>query len=399
MGLPRVAWLTPFVPDRNGGGGQIRQAYLLRALSETAAICLYSNQPLTDPAVQAAVLSFELVDVPAIDWGKRSKWSRRLRDLMVVLHGREPREVANFYRFRSELAGAVEGLSADAVIVEYAGLAPLIHHRFVPEQPWILTLHNVGSVMEMQEAAVYNRGRQAWLHRRDARIWGRWESEVPSLYDRLVTVSTEDAHRFHDRVGRPPAVVPNGVDTERFQFTEPPTEPSLIFTGALNTGPNFDGLLWFCDQILPLIQAQHEHVSLDIVGSNPPPQIRQLSLLPGVSLHADVPDVLPYLRKARVSIVPLRIGSGTRLKALEAMAAGRPVVGTSIGLDGLNVSHGVHAEIADQPQAFSDSVCRLLGDDGRVTDLTTNARRLVEAEYSWDAIGSQFVEVIEDALS
>jgi glycosyltransferase involved in cell wall biosynthesis len=396
MGRPTVTWLTPFVPDRHGGGGQIRQAYLLPALAEVAEVSLYSNQPLRDPLVRETVSSFSLVDSPTTDWSKRSKLVRRARDLTVILYGHEPREVSNFRGLRGSLVQAV-GTEADATIVEYAGLAPLIQHRR-GERPWILTLHNVGSVMERQEQAFYIGGRRAWLHGRDAGIWERWESKVPSRYDVLVAVSAEDAVHFRDRSGRAPEVIPNGVDTERFQPSEWPNAPRLIFTGALNTGPNYYGLLWFCRDVLPLIQRGCPDVTLDIVGSNAPPQILDLRRLPGVSVHVDVPDILPYLRAARVSVVPLKIGTGTRLKALEAMAAGRPVVGTSVGLGGLDVADRVHAEIADDPESFTDRVCRLLNDDEHITVLTRRARRLVEERYSWRAIGTQYVRLITDAL-
>jgi glycosyltransferase involved in cell wall biosynthesis len=348
--------------------------------------------------MQDAVASFRFIDSPATDWSSRSKWTRRARDLTVVLYGREPREVSSFRGFRKALAGVVSDIDADAVIVEYAGLAPLIYDRAPGDRPWILTLHNVGSVMEQQEQAFYSGGRQAWLHRRDAKIWERWESSVPANFDLLVTVSSEDAAHFTDRRGRRPKVVPNGVDTDRFQMTEVPKEPKLIFTGALNTGPNYYGLLWFCREVLPLIQSNHPGVTLDVVGSHAPSQILDLRRLPGVSVHVDVPDVAPYLLRARVSVVPLKIGTGTRLKALEAMAAGRPVVGTSVGLGGLAIAAGVHAEIADDPKSFSDKVCRLLNDDDHVGSITQQARQLVEERYSWSAIGAEYVRLIIDTL-
>lgn len=398
MRRPSITWVTPFVPDRHGGGGQIRQAYLLLALAEVAEIGLYTNRESKDRLVREAVSSFHLIDAPATDWATRSKWARRTRDLAVVLYGREPREVSNFRGLRKALAGPLGGTDADAVIVEYAGLAPLIDYRADFERPWILTLHNVGSVMERQEQAINSGGRQAWLHSRDSRIWERWESKQPSRYDRVVTVSSEDAVHFRDRRGRRSEVIPNGVDIERFRPTDLPDEPRLVFTGALNTGPNYYGLLWFCHDVLPLVRRVRTDVSLDIVGSNAPPEIRDLGRLPGVRVHEDVPDVVPHLRAARVSVVPLKIGTGTRLKALEAMAAGRPVVGTSVGLGGLEIADGINAEIADDPQSFSDRVCRLLDDDDHASALTQQARHLVEERYSWSAIGARYVSFIAEML-
>ena len=399
MGRPRITWLTPWVPDRNGGGGQIRQAYLLGALARAADISLFSNQPLRDSSVRDAVSSFELIKSPIRDWGRRPKWVRRIRDLSVVLYGREPREVSSFHNLRKALAPVVRRSDADAVIVEYAGLAPLINHRRDCGRPWILTLHNVGSVMERQEAALYSRGRHPWLHMRDGIIWESWEKDIPSHYERLVTVCSEDASHFRDRERRPPEVIPNGVDTDRFEFTEIPKEPKLVFTGALNTGPNYDGVLWFCREILPLVRAKCGAVTLDVVGSSAPPEIVDLAQLDGVSVHVDVADVVPYLRRARIAVVPLRIGTGTRLKALEAMSSGRPVVGTSVGLGGLEIGAGVHAEVVDDPESFASQICRLLSDDDHAARLTRQARKLVENKYSWATIGSQFVRLVTDTVS
>src|SRR5207302_4004164 len=149
----------------------------------------------------------------------------------------------------------------------------------------------------------------------------------------------------------------------RFQPAPLADAPTLVFTGTLSWGPNIDGLTWFCTDVLPLVRARVPDVRLDIVGREPLPEVEALARLAGVSVHADVPSVVPWLEQARVAVVPLRIGSGTRIKALEAMAAGRPVVGTSVGLEGLDIEDGVHALVADEPPTLADAVVRVLTDD------------------------------------
>jgi glycosyltransferase involved in cell wall biosynthesis len=113
-----------------------------------------------------------------------------------------------------------------------------------------------------------------------------------------------------------------------------------------------------------------------------------------VAVHADVPAVEPFLRRARVAVVPLRIGSGSRLKALEALAAGRPVVGTTIGLGGLETVAGRHALVEDEPEGFAEAVVRLLGENDLAHDLARAGRELIEASYSWTRIGGRYAELL-----
>jgi glycosyltransferase involved in cell wall biosynthesis len=143
--------------------------------------------------------------------------------------------------------------------------------------------------------------------------------------------------------------------------------------------------------VLPLVRSEVPGARLDLVGMRPGPEVRALAANDGVDLHADVPDVMPYLQRARVAVVPLRVGSGTRLKALEAMAAGRPVVGTTIGLSGLGLVPGRHALFADDPVAVARAVVSVLQDDGLAAGLAAAGRTFVEERYGWDRIGELFV--------
>jgi glycosyltransferase involved in cell wall biosynthesis len=113
-------------------------------------------------------------------------------------------------------------------------------------------------------------------------------------------------------------------------------------------------------------------------------------------VHADVPIMAPYLAAARVAVVPLRMGTGTRLKALEAMAAGRPLVGTTIGLDGLGLEDGVHARIVDDPEAMAQAIVALLRSDAQAQALASAARRLVEDRFQWETIGAEFANAMVD---
>jgi glycosyltransferase involved in cell wall biosynthesis len=185
----------------------------------------------------------------------------------------------------------------------------------------------------------------------------------------------------------PIRVVPNGVDTEFFRLgTEAERPLELLFTGAMNYAPNADGVAHFCAEILPRIRAVVPDVSLSVVGRDPPPRIQSLAR-GGVTITGTVPDVRPWMNRAAVFVVPLRVGGGTRLKILEALASGRAVVSTSLGCEGLDVKHGDNILVADTPAAFADAVVRCLRDPGLRRELGARGRALVEQRYRWDAIG------------
>jgi glycosyltransferase involved in cell wall biosynthesis len=171
-----------------------------------------------------------------------------------------------------------------------------------------------------------------------------------------------------------------------------------MFIGSMSYPPCIDAALYFCNEILPLIRRAVPGVSCHIVGRDPPSEVRRLTG-PGLVVTGRVPDVVPCYRESTVCVVPLRAGGGTRLKILEAMALGRPVVSTTIGCEGLDVVHGEHLLIADTPEAFATSTVRLVTQPALARSLCANARQLVEARYSWDPIANRLMEVYEGMVA
>jgi glycosyltransferase involved in cell wall biosynthesis len=184
------------------------------------------------------------------------------------------------------------------------------------------------------------------------------------------------------------------VDAARFVPTPLPSEPRIVLTASLNYLPNVDGVRWFASEVLPRVQAEVPEVVFDVVGRNPTADILGLDGRHGIRVHADVPEVAPFLAASRVAVVPLRMGTGTRLKALEALAAGRPLVGTTIGLAGLDLVDGIHARIADDPTTLASAVAELLQSDERATALAHAGRRLVEERYTWEQLGARLVDAV-----
>jgi glycosyltransferase involved in cell wall biosynthesis len=175
---------------------------------------------------------------------------------------------------------------------------------------------------------------------------------------------------------------------------------SLVFTGSMDWLPNEDGVAYFIREILPLIRQQVPKVSLRIVGRKPSADLESLAARQeNVELTGWVEDVRPFLARGAVCIVPLRIGSGTRLKIFEAMAMGKAVVSTSIGAEGLPVQPGENILMADDPDTFAQSVVSLLRDATRRREIGLAARKLVAENYSWERIAEDFAAVLADVAA
>ena len=192
--------------------------------------------------------------------------------------------------------------------------------------------------------------------------------------------------------------MPNGVDTSDYH---PPAdrrrEPrQLVFSGKMDYRPNVDAIEWFHRGVLPLVQLRYPDIGLVIVGRNPHARLQALASDTAVEITGWVDTVEPYLQAATIYIVPLRMGSGTRLKILQAMAAGCAVVSTSIGAAGLNPATRSALEIADDADQFAQSIVSLLADEERRRDLGERARRQVRQHYDWSALIPLLLGAYED---
>lgn len=191
-------------------------------------------------------------------------------------------------------------------------------------------------------------------------------------------------------------VVPNGTDTKKYQPLEVNHSPlALLFIGSMSYSPCVDGAVYFCNQILPYIRKEFQDIQVWIVGADPTPAVIRLAD-ENTHITGYVEDVIPYYRRSKVCVVPLRAGGGTRLKILEAMALGRPVVSTTIGCEGLDVINGQHLLIADEPQQFAKQTIRLLTDTALYDSIAGQARELVEEKYDWDVIADQSLEAFNE---
>ena len=228
------------------------------------------------------------------------------------------------------------------------------------------------------------------------------ERHYLQLADHVLTVSEADRVYFSQVVdARKISVIPTGVDVDYFQpVPGGEISNSLVFTGSMDWLPNEDAMIYFVQEIMPLIQEECPDVTLEIVGRKPGARLAALvGRHTGVRLTGWVEDVRPNLARGAVCIVPLRIGGGTRLKIFEAMAMSKAVVSTSIGAEGLPVQPDENIFLADTPAEFARSVVSLLHSISERKRLGEAARKLVAESYSWRNVGKTFAGVLQDVVA
>jgi len=215
-----------------------------------------------------------------------------------------------------------------------------------------------------------------------------YESRVCRYFDTCICVSAQDQTELASLCpGTAIEVIPNGVDPDYFKPSETDEdETRLVFTGSMDWHPNEDAVLYFCNRILPLIRAELPEITFYIVGSNPTNRVLKLRRIRGVTVTGSVEDVRPYIASGAVYIVPLRIGGGTRLKILQALAMKKAVISTSIGYEGLELQPGKHLLVADEPQQFAAKTVHLMRDRSLRSRLGDSGRALIQERYDWNVI-------------
>jgi glycosyltransferase involved in cell wall biosynthesis len=253
--------------------------------------------------------------------------------------------------------------------------------------------HNVEHEVLARAAAVARNPLESTYYRLQARITKRDEEQLVRRFSEVWATSARDAERFATARGdRRVAVVPNGIRWQTRPAVDgcqtPPAldAPVLLFVGLMSYFPNSDAATYFMDRIFPLITERIPRARFLVVGANPSRRIRSRATR-NVTIVGRVPCVEPYFRQASVFVVPLRCGGGTRVKVLEAMLHGVPVVSTTMGCEGLAVRDAESVLLADTPRAFADAVVRVCGDAALARRLTAGGADLIRAEYDWRRIG------------
>jgi sugar transferase (PEP-CTERM/EpsH1 system associated) len=392
----KILWVKAgglFPPD---AGGKIRSFQILKHLAGKHDITLftfYAEHP-NDMHPQGASFFSKVVPVPLPLPLRRSlaeyvSYSRMLlAGKPFTIHKYFSAEVCRRY------AALRESSAFDIIVCDFITPAPLIDWKTTP--PKVLFTHNV-------EAQVWERHYKiasnplvklaCWL---ESRALNRAERHYLQLADSVLTVSENDRVVFTQYVDPSRiSVIPTGVDTEYFRPASCPERPgTTVFTGSMDWMPNEDGVLYYVEKIFPLIQRELPEASFWVVGRQPPRRIQALAS-GSVAVTGTVEDIRPYLGDAAVCVVPLRSGSGTRIKIFEAMAMGKAVVSTPLGAEGLPVRHGDNIVLAEDSANFARQVIELLRDPQKRERLGRAARKLVEENYGWSSVAACFDEILQ----
>jgi len=403
----RILFLTPQLPYPPHQGTTIRNYNLIANLAPRHEIHLLSFVSSQDEIDAATPLHQHCHSIEGIPTPRRSPLKRFLSLFLSPLPDMALRLPSA--EFQARLAATLRRVPFDVVQIEGIEMARL---WMLEIRNWKLKLetptsnlqlpisifddHNAEYVLQQRAfetdvrqprhcvAALYSLIQWKKLH--------RYETMICQSADRVVAVSEADKAALQRLMpGLEVTVVPNGVDVEYYTSADIRPSPlpprSLVFTGKMDFRPNVDAVLWFCQEVLPLVRREMPDVRFYVVGQNPHRRVLRLADDPAVTVTGYVDDVRPYIAGACVYVAPLRIGGGTRLKVLEAMAMGKPIVSTSLGCEGFEgLAPSRELSLADTPEEFAQQVIELLDDASRRERLGRAARRFVEERYDWRLI-------------
>jgi polysaccharide biosynthesis protein PslH len=385
----KILHLMPFSPVPADFGGALRIFHIARQLSERHEVrVLGYGEPAQADTLRAALPALREVTFLPPPWiGHR----RRLGQIYSSFSRHSFFHLSVVARPMQRAIDAALAQETDAVVTEFSHFGPFALKTRALK---IVDTHNVeyDTFKRMYETATSPvRKVHYWLEYRKQR---RDELAWCAMQDALLATSERDRAIFgKDLPGVPSFVVPNGVDSAYFTPSGQAPEPhALVFTGTMAWVPNYDGIVWFVDEVLPRIVAKVPDVKLYVVGKSPPSSITARAS-ERVIVTGTVADVRPYVDRASVYVVPLRIGGGTRLKIAEAMAMRKPIVTTAIGCEGIDVEDGRSVLLANDPQAFADATVRLLEDSALRDKLVANGHVLMQEKYEWSVIGERLEAV------
>jgi polysaccharide biosynthesis protein PslH len=397
----RVLWLKTDLLHPLDRGGRIRSYHMLREIArehEVHYLALDDGSADDDARARAREYAARVELVPFRNVPKDS--ARFAADLARNLLGRQPYAIDKYASppLRQRVAQLAAAGATDLVVADFLAMAPCVPSGL--PVPTVLFQHNVEAEIWRRHAATGRDPVRRAYFRDQWRRMRRLESEACGAFDHVIAVSEHDAELMRRDYGAPSVSwVPTGVDVAYFAATaRTPLPGRLLFLGSLDWMPNEDAIAHLLGEILPLVRSRAPDATLDLVGRKPRAALRErAAAVPGVALHADVPDVRPHLGQCAVFVVPLRVGGGTRLKLYEAMAAGLPVVSTRVGAEGLPVRDGEHLIIADSAEAQADAIVALLHDPARAARLGAAAAEFVSSRFSWGGVAHDFLQQCDAA--
>jgi polysaccharide biosynthesis protein PslH len=395
----KLLWVNTNFLHPTTKGGQIRTLEMLRQLHRRHEIHYVAIEDPLHPEGPARAKEY-CARAYAFQHRVRDKRSPRfLAELAMNLFDPMPLAIRRYHPpgMGAFLQRLIETERFDRAVVDFLNPASY----FPRLERGILFQHNVETMIWRRRAQHASDPLRRWYFQLQASRMFRFERQACRTAARVAAVSEQDARTMLELfdVTRVSAI-PTGVDIEGLTPPVPPPEKTidLVFVGSMDWLPNVDGIEWFVRDVLPLIRRQRPGCSLAIVGRTPPPSIAALGQRDErIRVTGTVPDIRPLLWSAAVSIVPLRIGGGTRLKIYESMAGRVPVVSTTVGAEGLEVHHPDDIRLADSPEAFAAACSELLANAELRRRQAAAAWELVATRFSWEHVAGCFERILDEA--
>lgn len=397
----KVLLLTPQLPYPPHQGTSLRNFHIIRGLAQVCELSLLSflEAGQSVAAAQMGPLAelcqqIETVPVPQRTTGKR---------LQQLLATRRPDMAHRLFipAFNVRLLQMLQAENYDIVQIEGIELArylPVIRHGS-PRSKIVFDDHNAETELQRRNFLTDLRQPRRWVaaaySAEQVRRLRRFERWVCQQADWVTAVSHPDKIHLEKLTnGRTPiTVIPNSLDVSQFQLHDAEIYPGdIVFSGKMDYRPNVDAVLWFVDEVWPRIRQERPSATFTIVGQKPHSRLERLKNEPGITLTGWVERVEPYLAGARVFVLPFRVGSGTRLKLIEAMAAGKALVSTAVGAEGFPVEHNRELLLVDDPVGFGTAVLHLLNHPEERQRLGQAAQQFAR-QYDWRVVVPQFLEI------
>ena len=389
----RCLVVSPKVPYPPNDGGKIRIFNFIKQFSDFYDIDLVSFYIDECKEEHVRYLKRYCRDVHLVKYDD-SLFSN-LRHMIWGVFLRRPLMYSRY--FRNDMATLLKRLirvkDYDLVVFHHLHMGQ--YYRLFPNSKNVIDTHNNDMVIMHRWSNRQKNPLKNILGRWQVRCIGRYMKNLFNHFDAIIAVSQKEINQFQRIVPSANFIVANnGVDTEYYKpGADEPESDTLIYTGDMSWWPNTDAALFFLDETFPEIKKKTPGARVIFAGRRPPKELVSKSSK-NVEVTGFVEDMRPYFNKAKVFIVPLRIGGGTRLKILEAFAMKIPVVSTSVGCEGLTVEDGTHILIRDKPEKFAEAVLKLLSDDDFCKRLKENAYKLVAEKYDWKFIMGDMVKEI-----
>lgn len=402
-GLPSLLAITSQIPWPLDRGGHLRTFHLLSHLTGAFDVRLVAPvERSSDTSSQTSIEALEDhgIHVRPVAVGVRRPWTEAARVVAAAI-AREPYVLYRRHR-RARVRAAVGNQCAerrpDLLYLDH--LDSLNYAEAAAGVPIVADMHNVYSAILERAADEEHRPLVRRYLRGETRLLQRMERRVARTADLLTAVSTLDARHYAACGARRITVVPNGVDCGAYRSLTPRLHggaPVILYVGTMSWGPNISAARFLALDVLPRLRATVPGVRLRIVGRDPVPSVLELAQRDDVEVTGAVADVGPHWRDAHVLAVPLEVGGGTRIKILEAFAAGVPVVSSPVGCEGLDVEHGTHLLVAAGEQ-FAASLAAVLTNHELAAELACRAQQRALERYDWSSIGAVSRDAAETLL-